>query len=72
MGVKMADKKHGGDRAGSGRPTIGDVKMSPTQLKARQRKIKRDGGLIDKTFWLLPEDIEAVKKLEKKALKTLK
>ena len=55
-----------------GRPSIGDAPMSPSQLKARQRKIKRDAGLVDKTFWLLPEDVEKVERLEAKALKTLK
>lgn len=63
---KPNSKKH------VGRPCLGDEAMSPSQLKARQRKIKRDAGLVDKTFWLLPEDVDTVKKLQTKALKKLK
>ena len=68
----MADKKHGGNRAGSGRPTIGDVSMSASQLKARERKNKRDFGLVDKTVWVLKEDVEKVEKLQEKAIKKYK
>lgn len=69
---KEIKSNHGGVRAGVGRPSIGDVAMSSTQLKARERKRKRDAGLIDKTFWLLPDDVLIVEELQRKALKILK
>ena len=54
------------------RNKIGDKPLTVNEKKARERKLKRDFGLIDKTYWLMPEHIDLVNNLQEKALKEYK
>ncbi len=49
--------------------SIADITMSPSQIQARESENKKEFGLIEKTVWVLQEDIQTIDDLHSKAIK---